>query len=107
MLHSDPAQRPTAAQLLQHPLFRERPRVRSCCVCLEEDVQLAEGPECTQGHFTCGACLGRYARAFAQADIRTLHKAEAKLHCKKLPTECQAAFSDAQVASTVPPDAFG
>ena len=79
LLHPNPAQRPTIDQLLQHPLFREKPRVRACCICLEE-LPLSSGVQCGPGgHFTCGECLAQHVAAFSKADVRTLQKAEAKV----------------------------
>ena len=79
LLHKDPSKRPTARQTLTHPLFRERPQMRCCCICME-DLPLASGLECQQGgHFTCSACLAQHALAFSQSDVRTLQKAQAKV----------------------------
>jgi serine/threonine protein kinase len=103
LLHQDPSKRPTAGQLLQHPLFRERPLLRKCCICFD-DFPLASGLECALGgHFTCSGCLEQHALAFSKADVGTLQKTEAKLRCPKFPTECkEEAYTDAQIASTVP-----
>jgi hypothetical protein len=75
-LESHPS--PTAGQLLQHSLFRER-LLRNCCICME-DLPLSSGLECGRGgHFTCSGCLEQHVLAFSKADVRTLHKAEAKV----------------------------
>jgi serine/threonine protein kinase len=79
LLHPDPSRRPTTGQLLEHSLFRERPRVRTCCICMD-DIPLTGGLECERGgHFTCSDCLTRHVLAFSKADVRTLEKTEAKV----------------------------
>ena len=81
-LAEDPAERPTAAGILQHEVFSlkalrvaaaEREALaleaaaravagrRMCCVCAEE-VDVGGGVECGRAHFTCAGCLGRFVR---------------------------------------------
>ena len=79
ILHQDPSKRPSTSQLLRHPFFKERPRVRSCVICMD-DYPFTSGLECERGgHFTCSDCLAQHVLAFSKSDVRTLQKTEAKV----------------------------
>ena len=75
LLHADPKQRPVAAAALMEPLFRGLPRLRECCICMDE-VPLETGLECgdAQPHFTCRSCLTTHVTVLAEEDLRKVGK---------------------------------
>lgn len=40
-------------------------RMRMCCICGDEEVDVSEGVECASGHFTCTACFESHVRTEA------------------------------------------
>lgn len=101
LLHLDPSRRPTAAQCLQHPLFREQIKVRTCSICMD-DAPLSAGLECGRdGHFTCKTCMEGHTEAFSKADLRTLQKAEGKV-LLLVPIHSYAFSTHAKPPTTLP-----
>ena len=84
LLHPDPAQRPSAGQLLLEPLFRER--MLSCCIC-KDTFPYSRGLECqgTTTHFMCGDCFSDFVADFSASDIRTLQIKKGKVRCSPPP----------------------
>ena len=98
LLQRNPFERPSAAALLRSPFFAGRPRRRECCICFD-NFELHEGLECpgVAPHFTCNSCFARHVGAKAEEELRLQERREGKVHCPL----CEAAFSDAAVASSV------
>ena len=49
LLSPDPRARPSAAQLLRMPFFVAQPQIRSCVICLGDDIPLTDGLACAGG----------------------------------------------------------
>jgi len=118
---ADPARRPTAAQLLQHPFFDGisawcKDQTRRCCVMASErcdfgraDCRLSEGLECAgqRSHFVCCDCFDKHVQALAEAPVSVHRRCEGHVFCPKHPSECDGChFADADVAGNVPAATF-
>jgi len=112
----DPASRPTAAQLLQHPFFDAisawgKDETRQCCIMASErcgygsaKCRLSEGLECAGrgGHFVCRDCLDRHVQTLVEAPISVRRKHEGRVFCPKYPCECDGLdFTDADLAASL------
>ena len=134
LLSEEPAARPSAGQLLQHPLFREDPPLWGCVVCgdqfalgagvlcgaasaaVEDDAGgIGDGDGGGGGgggtrarHFVCSPCLEGHVRALSGQELRRLQQRGARVGCP-VPGCGAPAFSHAQVLgsarSCVPPAA--
>lgn len=105
----DPAARPSAEAVLNHPYFLgawhwERTERRECCVCLDE-FALAEGLSCTNGdggraHFTCSGCLSRHVDAESTSDLQSIAQRDGRVACPCRAAGCTScAFSDVDLAA--------
>jgi hypothetical protein len=104
LLHNESSRRPSAAQLLGFPFFRQSSRRLKCPTCLEEQ-RLSDGVQCDDGHFTCRGCFDRLVRARAGDDLGQIKKREARVRCPS--HECKAApFGEALVAQLASDGAF-
>jgi hypothetical protein len=112
LLHHDPAQRPSAATLLQSPFLRS---LRDCCVC-GDSFPLFEGIECRGDgcHFLCSDCFNQHVLHQAGQDLRMIKKRDGRLMCAlwapkepRPPTHCESPpFLDDEVARCASADAF-
>ena len=106
----DPRRRPTAEEAIRHEYFSRawawtREQRRTCCICLDADVPLSTGIECTNtkgpvAHFVCSPCLAGHVREESAADLRLIAKRDARVFCPmRRAKECNACeYSDGDIA---------
>jgi hypothetical protein len=104
LVAEDPSRRPSAAQLLGSPFFRQSSRKLKCPTCLEEQ-RLSDGVQCDDGHFTCGTCFDGLVRARAGDELGKLTQRAGAVSCPS--HECKAApFNDLLVAQLASNEGF-
>ena len=117
---ADPAQRPSAAELLLVPFFNST-QSHPCCICFEEFPRRS-GIECrsarpavqtdrkqmqdakhqtqadskNQVHFTCRECFTQHVATQAAQDLRLLRKRNGRVFCPAC-SSSGVSFSDAEV----------
>ena len=121
LLSEEAAARPSAGQLLQHPLFREDPPLWGCVVCGDQfalgagvlcgaaagavdDAAAAgdgdgdgDGPPAGR-HFMCRPCFEGHVRALSGQELRRLQQRGARVGCP-VPRCVAPAFGHAQVGA--------
>jgi len=110
----EPMSRFSAQQVLQEPFFAPvfswaKDERRSCCICLEDNVPLEEGIQCsrTDGacHFVCRDCLERHVEATVGAEMRARRANEGRVRCPGRPCDATA-YPDVDLAKHLSAQAF-
>jgi len=110
----DPSARPSAPEALQDAFFAPvfawaRDERRTCCICLEADIRLEEGLECsrTDGnpHFVCQLCLDQHVKVAVGAELRVREACEGCVSCPGRPC-ASAPYPDVDLAKRLSASAF-
>eukprot|EP00927_Polykrikos_kofoidii_P033663 TRINITY_DN2848_c1_g1_i1.p1 TRINITY_DN2848_c1_g1~~TRINITY_DN2848_c1_g1_i1.p1 ORF type:complete len:1314 (+),score=241.86 TRINITY_DN2848_c1_g1_i1:354-3944(+) len=110
----DPFARPSAQQVLQDPFFAPvfawaRDERRTCCICLDDGIQLEEGLECGRNdgepHFVCSGCLEQHVEAACSMELRVRTAAEGRVRCPGRPCDA-VAFTDVDLAKRLGAEVF-
>lgn len=105
-----PAPPNAAREALAGSLLRTFFCAASCVLCLESDLQVGSGIECSPGlHFVCSRCLAAYVEAEAAAELSAVRARRGRLFCplRRGNGGCTAPpFAEAALASAVPMEVF-
>lgn len=115
MLAFSPTKRPSAEEVLQHPLFSSvceaaapAEGVRLDCICAvacEEADASRRGIQCSAGHFLCDGDLGKYVKSFArEKSEEVLVGWRAEVPCPL--SSCTATYRFSLLANHLKPYAF-
>ena len=108
---SSPEQRPSAEDAKNRPFFLIlkdacQSITQTCAVCYDSKSSSC-GVICCEGHFLCGACLSRHAKAFMEVgNLGMLKEQEGRLKCAYYPFECSSGFADQDLAKHLPAPLF-
>ena len=102
LLSPTAADRSSAEELLRHKYFQKVVPLRTCSVCMDENLPLSNGIECAnrgEKHFLCNACFVDHVHAESTSEMRVIMARKAEIRCPHARLGCEsAAFDELQVA---------